>query len=153
VRDQIGTRSLPNATPNSMASPDPSQEAADLQASGISTNTEASVQTAILTDSKTFEAFQSPRSPTTFNRFILYENRLRFYIIASNSANSRHRIVKVDRTSQDELVVVEDEAEYSRKQMNNMLKMLDDGNKASGGLGKARAIHGIAGILFACTTY
>lgn len=76
---------------------------------------------------------------------MLYENRLRFYIIASNASDSRHRIIKIDRTSQDELVVVEDEAEYSGKQMSAMLKMLDDGNKGSGGLGKARIFFGIAG--------
>lgn len=84
------------------------------------------------------------RSPA-FNKFILYENRLRFYIIASNAAESRHRIIKVDRTALDELVIVEDEAEYSGKQMSAMLKMLDDGNKSSGGLGKARVFFGIAG--------
>jgi hypothetical protein len=80
-----------------------------------------------------------------FNKFILYENKLRFYIIASNASDSRHRIIKIDRTSQDELIVVEDEAEYSGKQMSAMLKMLDDGNKGSGGLGKARVFFGIAG--------
>jgi len=88
------------------------------------------------------------RQTTAFNKFILYENRLRFYIIASNAADSRHRILKVDRTTQDELVVVEDEAEYSGKQMSAMLKMLDDGNKASGGLGKAKVFFGIAGDVF-----
>ncbi|KAF8628570.1 hypothetical protein AX17_005966 [Amanita inopinata Kibby_2008] len=82
-----------------------------------------------------------------FNKFILYENRLRFYIIASNAADSRHRIIKIDRTSLEELAVVEDEAEYSGKQMSAMLKMLDDGNKASGGLGKAKVFYGIAGFV------
>ncbi|KAL0573290.1 phosphatidylinositol-3,5-bisphosphate 5-phosphatase [Marasmius crinis-equi] len=84
---------------------------------------------------------------STFNKFILYENRLRFYVIASNAADSRHRIIKIDRTAQDELVVVEDEAEYSGKQMSAMLKMLDDGNKNSGGLGKAKVFFGIAGFI------
>ncbi|PFH50390.1 hypothetical protein AMATHDRAFT_61229 [Amanita thiersii Skay4041] len=84
---------------------------------------------------------------TAFNKFLLYENRQRFYIIASNAADSRHRIIKIDRTSQDELVVVEDEAEYSGKQMSAMLKMLDDGNKTSGGLGKAKVFYGIAGFV------
>jgi hypothetical protein len=88
---------------------------------------------------------QALRPSPAFNKFILYENRLRFYIIASNAADSRHRIIKVDRTTQDELTIIEDEAEYSGKQMSAMLKMLDDGNKASGGLGKARVVFGIAG--------
>ena len=80
-----------------------------------------------------------------FNKFILYENRLRFFIIASNASHSRHRIIKIDRTSQEELNIVEDEVEYTGKQMSAMLKMLDDGNRASGGLGKAKVFFGIAG--------
>lgn len=86
-----------------------------------------------------------PAPRQAFNKFILYENRLRFYIIASNTADSRHRIVKIDRTANEELNVVEDETEYSGKQMSAMLKMVDDGNKSSGGLGKAKVFFGIAG--------
>ncbi|KAI0727772.1 SacI homology domain-containing protein [Fomitopsis betulina] len=82
-----------------------------------------------------------------FNKFILYENRLRFYIVASNTSDSRHKIIKIDRTSQDELEVVEDETVYSGKQMSAMLKMLEDGNRGSGGLGKARVFFGIAGFV------
>lgn len=80
-----------------------------------------------------------------FNKFILYENRLRYFVIASNTTDSRHRIIKIDRTSQDELSVFEDEAVYTGKQMSAMLKMLEDGNRSSGGLGKARVFFGIAG--------
>jgi phosphatidylinositol 3,5-bisphosphate 5-phosphatase len=86
----------------------------------------------------------------SFNKFILYENRLRYYIVASNTSDSRHRIIKIDRTSQDELVVVEDEAVYSGRQMTAMLKMLEDGNKSSGGLGKARVFFGIVGEHLSC---
>ena len=54
--------------------------------------------------------------------------------------------MKIDRTApQEELVVQEDEAVYTGKQMSGVLKMLEDGNRASGGLGKARVIFGIAG--------
>lgn len=99
-----------------------------------------------LTNRNSSVAFLSAqRMSPAFNKFILYENRLRFYIIASNAADSRHRIIKIDRTTQEELTIVEDEAEYSGKQMTAMLKMLDDGNKTSGGLGKARLFFGIAG--------
>jgi hypothetical protein len=81
-----------------------------------------------------------------FSKFILYENRLRFFIIASNASDSRHRIIKIDRTSQEELNIVEDEVEYTGKQMSAMLKMLDEGNRASGGLGKVKVFFGIAGL-------
>lgn len=100
----------------------------------------------LLNTPSTVKQTQLPRAYSAFNKFILYENRLRFYIIASNAADSRHRIIKVDRTTQDELIIVEDDAEYSGKQMSAMLKMLDDGNRASGGLGKARVVFGIAGM-------
>ncbi|KAF7323248.1 Polyphosphoinositide phosphatase [Mycena chlorophos] len=87
------------------------------------------------------------KAAPAFNKFVIYENRVRFFIVASNTTDSRHRILKVDRTSQEELNVVEDDAEYSGKQMSAMLKMLDDGNKSSGGLGKARVFFGIAGFV------
>ena len=83
-----------------------------------------------------------------FNKFILYENRSRFYVVASNTSDSLHRIIKIDRTAQDELVVIEDEAVYSGRQMTAMLKMLEDGNKASGGLGRPKVFFGIIGTLF-----
>ncbi|OJA07738.1 hypothetical protein AZE42_08440 [Rhizopogon vesiculosus] len=86
----------------------------------------------------------SANTNPAFNKFILYENKLRFYIVASNASDSRHRIIKVDRTLQSDLAVVEDDTDYSGKQMSNMLKMLEDGNKGSGGLGKPRVIFGIA---------
>ena len=79
------------------------------------------------------------------NKFILYENRSRLYVVASNTSDSLHRIIKIDRTSQDELVVIEDEAVYTGRQMTAMLKMLEDGNKPSGGLGKPKVFFGIIG--------
>ena len=84
-------------------------------------------------------------SSGVFNKFTLYENKLRFFIVASNASDSRHRIIKIDRTSPVDLQVVEDDTDYSGKQMSNMLKMLDDGNRGSGGIGKDRVISGIAG--------
>ena len=81
-----------------------------------------------------------------FNKFILYENKSRFYVVASNTSDSLHRIIKIDRTAPDELVVIEDEAVYTGRQMTAMLKMLEDGNKASGGLGKPKVFFGIIGM-------
>lgn len=81
----------------------------------------------------------------TYNKFMLYEMKNRFYVIASNSLETRHRITRIDRTSQDELTIVEDETLYSGKRMGELLRTLDDGNKAQGGLGKPRSFHGVAG--------
>lgn len=84
----------------------------------------------------------------SFNKFILYENKLRFYIVVSNTSDSRHKIIKIDRTTQgEELNIIEDDATYSGKQMTAMLKMLEDGNRANGGLGKPRMFFGVAGFI------
>ncbi|KAH9922318.1 SacI homology domain-containing protein [Epithele typhae] len=88
-----------------------------------------------------------PEESLAFNKFILYENRLRFYVVASNTSDSRHRIIKIDRTFQEELIIIEDECVYSGKQMTAMLKMLEDGNRHCGGLGKARVFFGVAGFI------
>jgi len=88
------------------------------------------------------------KTSSAYTKFILYENKSRLFVVASNAGDSRHRILKIDRTSQDELSVIEDDGEYTGKQMTKMLKMLDDGNKSSGGLGKAKVFFGIAGLVF-----
>jgi hypothetical protein len=87
-----------------------------------------------------------PRPPTVFNKFILYENRAKFFIVASNASESRHRILKINRTSQDELSIVEDDTEYSGKYMNSTLRALEEANKPFGGLGKGRTFQGLAGM-------
>ena len=33
------------------------------------------------------------------NKFIIYESRTRLYVVASNTSDSRHRIMKIDRTT------------------------------------------------------
>jgi hypothetical protein len=85
------------------------------------------------------------RPPTVFNKLILYENRAKFFIVASNASESRHRILKINRTSQDELSIVEDDTEYSGKYMNSTLRALEEANKPFGGLGKGRAFQGLVG--------
>lgn len=87
----------------------------------------------------------TPRPPTVFNKFILYENRAKFFIVASNASESRHRILKINRTSQDELSIVEDDTEYSGKYMNSTLRALEEANKPFGGLGKGRVFQGLVG--------
>ncbi|KAI5993700.1 SacI homology domain-containing protein [Pisolithus orientalis] len=114
-----------------------------------SANPDVPFESVSITDKLTHHATRcsTPPKHSAFNKFILYENKLRFYIIISNASDSRHRIVKIDRTSQNDLNVIEDETDYSGRQMSAMIKMLDDGNRASGGIGKARIIFGVAGFV------
>ncbi|KAI6118116.1 SacI homology domain-containing protein [Pisolithus sp. B1] len=119
------------------------------QAQLSSTNQDVAFESASYTDKLAQHATRCSTPPrhSAFNKFILYENKLRFYVIISNASDSRHRIVKIDRTSQNDLNVIEDETDYSGRQMSAMIKMLDDGNKTSGGIGKARIIFGVAGFV------
>ena len=82
---------------------------------------------------------------TLLNKFILYESKTKFYVVASNTNDSRHRMLKFDRTNQDQLDVEHNDITYTGRQMNGVIKMLEDGNKHTGGLGKPRVFFGIAG--------
>ncbi len=50
---------------------------------------------------------------------------------------------KIDRTNQDPLDVEHNDITYTGRQMNGVIKMLEDGNKHAGGLGKPRVFFGI----------
>ncbi len=91
-----------------------------------------------------------PKPPTEIlvpNKFVLYENKRRFYIVCSDSAEARHRLLRIERTSGTALEVFEDNVIYNSRELDNMLKMLEGGNKASGGLQKSQPFFGIAGML------
>ncbi|KDQ17280.1 hypothetical protein BOTBODRAFT_105836 [Botryobasidium botryosum FD-172 SS1] len=83
----------------------------------------------------------------SLNKFTLYENKRRFYIVASNTCDTHFRMLKIDRTVQDELVVIEDSVVYSDRQMKEVMKMLEEGSKPSGGLTKSQVFYGIAGFI------
>jgi hypothetical protein len=86
--------------------------------------------------------------PLALNKFVLYENKRRFYVVASNSSDSRHRMLKIDRTIQDELIVVEDDAVYNEREMRDVLRMLEEASKPAGGLTKSGVFFGIAGTSY-----
>ena len=138
----------PSPPPNSLPTLHPKAIPKSLLSSG-SVPSQQQQQQHLPKSSNASMRMTNPTTTTTTslacNKFILYETRSRFYVVASNASDSLHRIIKIDRTSQDELVVIEDEAVYSGRQMTAMLKMLEDGNKASGGLGKPRVFFGLLG--------
>jgi hypothetical protein len=86
----------------------------------------------------------TPR-PLVLNKFVLYENKRRLYVVATGASDSRYRMLRIDRTSPEELIVTEDEAVYTERQIGEILRMLEDGNKVSGGLNKVQEFHGIVG--------
>lgn len=86
----------------------------------------------------------TPR-PLILNKFVLYENKRKLYVVATGASDSRYRMLRIDRTSPEELSVTEDEAVYTEREIGEILRMLEDGNKVSGGLNKVQDFHGIVG--------
>jgi hypothetical protein len=54
--------------------------------------------------------------------------------------------MKIDRTTQNELNLVEDEMVYSERQVQDLLRMLEEVHKNSGGLTRAGVFFGIVGM-------
>ncbi|EJD51558.1 hypothetical protein AURDEDRAFT_181831 [Auricularia subglabra TFB-10046 SS5] len=83
------------------------------------------------------------------NKFVLYENKTRLFVVASNVADTRHRLLRIDRTLPDQqtLKAIDDGTVYTGRQLRGVLKMLEEGNRSGGGLGRARTFYGIAGFV------
>ncbi|KAL9603636.1 MAG: hypothetical protein Q9179_002123 [Wetmoreana sp. 5 TL-2023] len=82
------------------------------------------------------------------HRFSLYETVSRFYFVGGDVLDRKFRILKIDRTADfDELVVSEDEIVYTRKEMNQLLNVIDDGNRVSGGLKLRCSTWGLLGFI------
>ncbi|KIO33239.1 hypothetical protein M407DRAFT_65651 [Tulasnella calospora MUT 4182] len=81
------------------------------------------------------------------NKFILYENKRKFFVVCSDSAEQRHRVLRIERTTGIELEVTEDNMIYDSRQLSEMLKMLEEGSKPLGGLQKSQPFFGIAGFV------
>ncbi|KAL8996288.1 MAG: hypothetical protein Q9169_004174 [Polycauliona sp. 2 TL-2023] len=82
------------------------------------------------------------------HRFSLYETVSWFYLVGGDVLDQKFRILKIDRTADPgDLVVVEDEIMYTRKEMNQLLNAVDDGNKASGGLRLKCSTWGVLGFI------
>ncbi|KAL5009502.1 hypothetical protein ScPMuIL_011807 [Solemya velum] len=85
-------------------------------------------------------------------KLVVYETKARLYIVGSNMTESRFRVLKIDRTEPKELIINDDKIEYTRKEIRNLLTMIDSGNrswatqKGNIGLVKSVSAFGIAGF-------
>lgn len=73
----------------------------------------------------------------------------RFYLVGSNQTESKFRILKMDRTEPKGLILVEDQARYSSKEMKELLATIACVNKPKnpGGLVRAVSAFGIVGFV------
>ncbi|KAF9926567.1 phosphatidylinositol-3,5-bisphosphate 5-phosphatase [Linnemannia zychae] len=101
-----------------------------------------------------FSAFKFPPPPArpghvVLNRFVLYETKTRFYIVGTNApAGIRFRVLKIDRTTApNELSITEDDTVYSKEQVDELLEMIANGNRSTGGMREITKFYGIVGFV------
>ena len=85
---------------------------------------------------------------TKMHKFSLYETSSRFFLVGADVLDHRFRILKIDRTVESgDLNISEDDIVYTKKEMNQLLNAVDDGNKSSGGLKLRSSTWGLLGFI------
>ncbi|XP_048577491.1 polyphosphoinositide phosphatase-like [Nematostella vectensis] len=89
-------------------------------------------------------------------RVVLYETKARYYLVGSNNAQTRFRVLKIDRTEPRDLVMSDDKMEYTQRQIKELLSTINAGNTlrsnkpyetASKGLSRSMSAYGILGFV------
>ncbi|ODM99498.1 Polyphosphoinositide phosphatase [Orchesella cincta] len=85
----------------------------------------------------------------SIQKMVLYETRNRFYLVGSNQTESKFRILKIDRMEARELVLVEDQARYTQKEMKELLSTIACVNRPKNPAGLVRTVSafGILGFV------
>ena len=82
------------------------------------------------------------------HKFTLHETVNYYYITGSDLLESAFRILKIDRTSEPgELNIIEDDIVYTKKETQQILNAIDEGNRATGGLKVKTSFWGILGFI------
>lgn len=82
------------------------------------------------------------------HKFTLYETANYYYIVGADLLDSAFRILKIDRTAEEgQLVIIEDDIVYTRKETYQILNAVDEGNRATGGLKLKTAFWGLLGFV------
>uniref|UniRef100_A0A1B6D7R0 Uncharacterized protein n=1 Tax=Clastoptera arizonana TaxID=38151 RepID=A0A1B6D7R0_9HEMI len=83
---------------------------------------------------------------SSLQKLALYENKSKFYIVASNNMETKFQVLYIDRMESHDLKVTCDGIEYSRNEIKNKLDMIDVGNRGrSGGSSRVIGAFGIVG--------
>ncbi|KAM6992258.1 polyphosphoinositide phosphatase [Tautogolabrus adspersus] len=86
-------------------------------------------------------------------RMVLYETRARYFLVGTNQSQTKHRVLKIDRTEPKDLVIIDDKHVYNQQELRELLGRLDLGNrtkigqKGSSGLSRAVSAFGIVGFV------
>ncbi|ORX95799.1 SacI homology domain-domain-containing protein [Clohesyomyces aquaticus] len=81
-------------------------------------------------------------------KFSLYETSTRFYLVGADIMDKHYRVLKIDRTAPPgHLSIFEDDIVYDKREMNQLLNAIDDGNKGSGGMKLKCSSWGLLGFI------
>jgi hypothetical protein len=84
---------------------------------------------------------------TCLESFELYEAQSKFYIIGTNADKTLWRLLKIDRMEPSELNIEEDCTLYSHTEYLDLLKVLDEDHRSTGGVNFVTNCCGIIGKL------
>uniref|UniRef100_A0A672TGW9 FIG4 phosphoinositide 5-phosphatase n=1 Tax=Strigops habroptila TaxID=2489341 RepID=A0A672TGW9_STRHB len=77
----------------------------------------------------------------------------RYFLVGSNPAETKYRVLKIDRTEPKDLVIIDDKHVYTQQEVRELLGRLDLGNrtkigqKGSSGLSRAVSAFGVVGFV------
>lgn len=84
----------------------------------------------------------------SMSSFQLYETKTRYYLVGTNAAKEKYRVLQIHRTNPTELTVIEDDVLYNETEKSRLLKMIEDGNLSVGGLQLTpMRIYGVVGFV------
>jgi hypothetical protein len=82
------------------------------------------------------------------HRFTLYETSARFYLVGQDAVDKHFRVLKIDRTAAPgHLNVFEDDIVYNKREMNQLLNAIEEGNKNAGGMKLKCSSWGLLGFI------
>uniref|UniRef100_A0A8C0SGP7 FIG4 phosphoinositide 5-phosphatase n=2 Tax=Canis lupus familiaris TaxID=9615 RepID=A0A8C0SGP7_CANLF len=90
---------------------------------------------------------------SSVQKLVLYETRARYFLVGSNHAETKYRVLKIDRTEPKDLVIIDDRHVYTQQEVRELLGRLDLGNrtkmgqKGSAGLFRAVSAFGVVGFV------
>jgi hypothetical protein len=82
------------------------------------------------------------------SRFTLYETSTRFYLVGQDAMDRHFRVLKIDRTAPPgHLNIFEDDIVYDKREMNQLLNAIEEGNKNAGGMKLKCSSWGLLGFI------
>lgn len=81
------------------------------------------------------------------HKFSLYETAMYFYVVGGDLLDRRFRILKIERSESGDLNIQEDDIVYTKRETNQILNAIDEGNRSSGGLKLKASFWGLLGFI------